>query len=45
MKDSAVYLLYGAKLMIPGLLRFKNDIDAGEVVVLMGDNIVIGWYR
>ncbi|CAN6199963.1 unnamed protein product [Urochloa humidicola] len=35
-KDSAVNAIcYGAKLMIPGLLRFENDIETGEEVVLM----------
>jgi H/ACA ribonucleoprotein complex subunit 4 len=35
-KDSAVNVIcYGAKLMIPGLLRFENDIETGEEVVLM----------
>jgi H/ACA ribonucleoprotein complex subunit 4 len=35
-KDSAVNAIcYGAKLMIPGLLRFADDIDVGEEVVLM----------
>lgn len=35
-KDSAVNAIcYGAKLMIPGLLRFANDIDVGQEVVLM----------
>ncbi|CDY50671.1 BnaC02g46780D [Brassica napus] len=35
-KDSAVNAIcYGAKLMIPGLLRFENDIDVGTEVVLM----------
>ena len=46
MKDSAVNAIcYGAKLMIPGLLRFENDIDVGEEVVLMttkGEAIAIG---
>ncbi|KAL5055678.1 hypothetical protein RYX36_036360 [Vicia faba] len=45
-KDSAVNAIcYGAKLMIPGLLRFENDIDAGEEVVLMttkGEAIALG---
>ncbi|KAF6999893.1 hypothetical protein CFC21_015866 [Triticum aestivum] len=45
-KDSAVNAIcYGAKLMIPGLLRFENDIDVGEEVVLMttkGEAIAIG---
>nr|CAD1833740.1 unnamed protein product [Ananas comosus var. bracteatus] len=35
-KDSAVNAIcYGAKLMIPGLLRFENDIEVGEEVVLI----------
>eukprot|EP00211_Chloroparvula_japonica_P002610 CAMPEP_0119122904 /NCGR_PEP_ID=MMETSP1310-20130426/3017_1 /TAXON_ID=464262 /ORGANISM="Genus nov. species nov., Strain RCC2339" /LENGTH=480 /DNA_ID=CAMNT_0007112631 /DNA_START=150 /DNA_END=1592 /DNA_ORIENTATION=+ len=35
-KDSAVNAIcYGAKLMIPGLLRFEKDIENGEQVVLM----------
>ena len=35
-KDSAVNAIcYGAKLMIPGLLRFADDIDIGTEVVLM----------
>mmetsp|Transcript_11858 Transcript_11858/g.14970 ORF Transcript_11858/g.14970 Transcript_11858/m.14970 type:complete len:479 (+) Transcript_11858:139-1575(+) len=35
-KDSAVNAIcYGAKLMIPGLLRFADDIDIGQEVVLM----------
>ncbi|KVF96502.1 Pseudouridine synthase/archaeosine transglycosylase [Cynara cardunculus var. scolymus] len=35
-KDSAVNAIcYGAKLMIPGLLRFENSIENGEEVVLM----------
>lgn len=45
-KDSAVNAIcYGAKLMIPGLLRFENDIDNGEEVVLMttkGEAIALG---
>jgi H/ACA ribonucleoprotein complex subunit 4 len=45
-KDSSVNAIcYGAKLMIPGLLRFENDIDVGEEVVLMttkGEAIAIG---
>uniref|UniRef100_A0A0A0LQ86 Uncharacterized protein n=1 Tax=Cucumis sativus TaxID=3659 RepID=A0A0A0LQ86_CUCSA len=45
-KDSAVNAIcYGAKLMIPGLLRFENDIGAGEEVVLMttkGEAIALG---
>ncbi|XVE83706.1 hypothetical protein DITRI_Ditri16bG0108300 [Diplodiscus trichospermus] len=45
-KDSAVNALcYGAKLMIPGLLRFENDIEVGEEVVLMttkGEAIALG---
>ena len=35
-KDSAVNAIcYGAKLMIPGLLRFSDGIEVGEEVVLM----------
>lgn len=45
-KDSAVNAIcYGAKLMIPGLLRFESDIDVGEEVVLMttkGEAIALG---
>ncbi|KAJ6749673.1 hypothetical protein OIU85_000320 [Salix viminalis] len=45
-KDSAVNAIcYGAKLMIPGLLRFENDIESGEEVVLMttkGEAIALG---
>ncbi|MBA0857489.1 hypothetical protein Goshw_013072 [Gossypium schwendimanii] len=45
-KDSAVNAIcYGAKLMIPGLLRFENDIEVGEEVVLMttkGEAIALG---
>ncbi len=45
-KDSAVNAItYGAKLMIPGLLRFEDDIANGEEVVLMttkGEAIALG---
>ncbi|KAI9323998.1 pseudouridine synthase [Obelidium mucronatum] len=45
-KDSAVNAIcYGAKLMIPGLLRFENAIDLHEEVVLMttkGEAIALG---
>ena len=35
-KDSAVNALcYGAKLMIPGVLRFENGIEVGSEIVLM----------
>ncbi|KAJ1657508.1 centromere/microtubule-binding protein cbf5 [Dispira simplex] len=35
-KDSAVNsICYGAKMMIPGLLRFESDIEVGDEVVLM----------
>lgn len=44
--DSAINAIcYGAKFMIPGLLRFENDIDVGEEVVLMttkGEAIALG---
>jgi H/ACA ribonucleoprotein complex subunit 4 len=45
-KDSAVNAItYGAKLMIPGLLRYEDDIANGEEVVLMttkGEAIALG---
>ena len=45
-KDSAVKAVcYGAKLMIPGLLRYDNDIDVNDEVVLIttkGEAIAIG---
>ncbi|GAA5970041.1 hypothetical protein JCM11641_000245 [Rhodosporidiobolus odoratus] len=45
-KDSAVNAIcYGAKLMIPGLLRYEQDIELNEEVVLMttkGEAIAIG---
>merc|ERR1712127_601535 len=45
-KDSAVNAIcYGAKLMIPGLLRFADDIDINQEVVLMttkGEAIAVG---
>ena len=45
-KDSAVNAVcYGAKLMIPGLLRYENGIEVHEEVVLMttkGEAIALG---
>ena len=45
-KDSAVNAIcYGAKLMVPGLLRFENDIEINEQIVLMttkGEAIALG---
>ena len=45
-KDSAVNAIcYGAKLMLPGLLRFSDGIEIGDEVVLMttkGEAIAIG---
>ncbi|KAK9448677.1 pseudouridine synthase [Limtongia smithiae] len=45
-KDSAVNAVcYGAKLMIPGLLRYEADIEVNEEVVLMttkGEAIALG---
>lgn len=45
-KDSAVNAIcYGAKLMIPGLLRFESGIDCNDEVVLMttkGEAIAVG---
>jgi H/ACA ribonucleoprotein complex subunit 4 len=35
-KDSAINALcYGAQLMIPGVLRFSQDIEVGQVIVLV----------
>ena len=45
-KDSAVNAVcYGAKLMVPGLLRVESGIEVGEEVVLMttkGEAIAVG---
>ena len=35
-KDSSINAIcYGAKLMIPGILRFDNEININEEVVIM----------
>jgi len=45
-KDSATNAIcYGAKLMIPGLLRFEANIEVDEIVVLMttkGEAVALG---
>ncbi len=45
-KDSAVNAIcYGAKLMIPGLLRYADGIEIGDEVVLIttkGEAIAVG---
>ena len=45
-KDSAVNAIcYGAKLMVPGLLRFESGVDVHEEIVLMttkGEAIALG---
>ena len=45
-KDSSINAIcYGAKLMIPGILRYDNEINVGEEVVIMstkGEAIAIG---
>ncbi|CAD7966607.1 unnamed protein product [Amoebophrya sp. A120] len=45
-KDSAVNAVcYGAKLMIPGILRFENNIELGKEIVMMttkGEAIALG---
>ena len=45
-KDSAINAVcFGAKLMIPGLLRYSDDIDVGEEVVIMttkGEAVAVG---
>lgn len=47
MKDSAVNAIcYGAKLMVPGLLRFENDIEVDDevstLVMFDGDPSLVG---
>lgn len=46
LKDSAVNAIcYGAKMMIPGLLRFADNIEVGDECVLMttkGEAIALG---
>lgn len=46
LKDSAVNAVcYGAKLMLPGLLRFENGIEVDDEVVLMttkGEAVALG---
>lgn len=35
-KDSSINAIcYGAKLMIPGILRYDNDINVGTEIVIM----------
>ena len=45
-KDSAVNAVtYGAKLLVPGILRYDNDIEIGDVIVLIttkGEAIALG---
>lgn len=45
-KDSAVNAIcYGAKLMIPGLLRYESGIEMNEQIVIMttkGEAIALG---
>jgi H/ACA ribonucleoprotein complex subunit 4 len=45
-KDSSINAIcFGAKLMIPGILRYDNDINMGDEVVIMstkGEAIAIG---
>lgn len=45
-KDSAVNAIcYGAKLMIPGLLRYADNIEVGDEVVMMttkGEAVAVG---
>ncbi|KAH0790172.1 putative rRNA pseudouridine synthase [Histomonas meleagridis] len=46
MKDSSVdAVCHGAKVMIPGILRFENGIEVDEVVVIIttkGEAIALG---
>lgn len=45
-KDSAINAIcYGAKLMIPGLLRYEGGIDVEDEVVIMttkGEAVAVG---
>lgn len=45
-KDSCVNAIcYGAKLMMPGLLRYSNDVEVGTEVVMMstkGEAVALG---
>jgi len=45
-KDSAVNAIcYGAKLMIPGLLRFEDDIEVNDILVIIttkGEAVCLG---
>eukprot|EP00835_Amoeboradix_gromovi_P004895 NODE_414_length_9102_cov_0.404754.p2 type:complete len:488 gc:universal NODE_414_length_9102_cov_0.404754:6833-8296(+) len=45
-KDSAVNAIsYGAKLLVPGVLRYDNNIEIGDVIVLIttkGEAIALG---
>jgi H/ACA ribonucleoprotein complex subunit 4 len=45
-KDSSVNsICYGAKLLVPGILRYANDVEVGKEVVLMttkGEAIAVG---
>jgi H/ACA ribonucleoprotein complex subunit 4 len=35
-KDSSINAIcYGAKLMIPGILRYDNNINMGDEIVIM----------
>ena len=48
MKDTAVNAIcYGAKIMLPGLLKYENGIELGEEIVVVttkGEAICIGMY-
>lgn len=45
-KDSSINAIcYGAKLMIPGILRYDNEINVGDQIVITstkGEAIAIG---
>lgn len=49
LKDSAVNAVcYGAKMLLPGVLRYDNDIELNEQIVVMttkGEAICIGVIR
>lgn len=45
-KDSTINsLCYGARLMLPGVLRFSNDIEVGHEIVIIstkGEAVAMG---
>uniref|UniRef100_A0A8C4RAI6 H/ACA ribonucleoprotein complex subunit DKC1 n=2 Tax=Eptatretus burgeri TaxID=7764 RepID=A0A8C4RAI6_EPTBU len=48
MKDSAVNAVcYGAKIMLPGVLRYEDNIEVNQEIVIVttkGEAICLGWF-